>query len=164
MKILGFCSVRAMHGSKDAALILFLFLESHPDKLNRSREMRSGWRCLLHLKQRSGSLLSSTRAQKCLPRQRWETSSEFRVTQEPDRDSILLWPILLLLKEKNNCKCWLVSNLNNLCWRSYWTTATKYQHIGKLSSSLGQYLPHFEGRHWRGNFILVRVEPAGQTC
>ena len=55
-------------------------------------------------------------------------------------------------------------SINNLCWRSYWTTSTKYQHIGKLSSSRGQYLPHFEGRHWRGNFILVRVEPAGQTC
>ena len=153
-----------MHGSKDAAFILFLFLEAHPDKLNRSREMRSGWRCLLHLKQRSGSLLSSTRAQKCLPRQQWETSSEFRVTQEPDRDSILKWPILLILIEAiANAGLFQIS-WNNLCWRSYWTTATKYQHIGKLSSSLGQYLPHFEGRHWRGNFILVRVEPAGQTC
>ena len=30
--------------------------------------------------------MSSTRAQKCLPRQRLETASEFRVTQEPDRD------------------------------------------------------------------------------
>ena len=161
MKILGFCSVDHAWVQRYTEIIFHLSV-TNPTKLNRSREMRSGWRCLLHLKQRSGSHLSSTRAPKCLPRQQWETSSEFRVTQEPDRDSILLWPILLLLK--NNCKCWLVSNLNNLCWRSYWTTATKYQHIGKLSNSRRQYLPHFEGRHWRGNFILVRVEPAGQTC